>query len=292
MEDPAHQHLSTSALAKQLGIPSQQVFTTLKDYAWIRKVEDGWSLTSKGEFEGGEYVHRKRYGRYIVWPTELATHPLFKAMEDNQTVTARILGKPYGLTARQVNRLLAELGWIKHGFQGWELTVLGEGYGGTQMENDNGGTFYVVWPSAISGDSLLVRQLQSAAVNESDDSAGAESDLFSGSKGFTAFDGHEHNSEALMQVCQWLYLAGLGHACKRQLPTAEKLYADFYLPSHQLYIECWSGQESAAELRARMRRKELYKELSMTVIDVEKDDFGNLDELLTRKFRKLGIRVY
>ena len=41
-----------------------------------------------------------------------------------------------------------------------------------------------------------------------------------------------------------------------------------------------------------MRRKELYKELSMTVIDVEKDDFANLDELLTRKFRKLGIRVY
>lgn len=291
MEDPAHQHLSTSALAKQLGIPSQQVFTTLKDYAWIRKVEDGWSLTSKGEFEGGEYVHSKRYGRYIVWPNELISHPLFKALEDNQTVTARLLGKPYGLTARQVNRLLAELGWIKHGFQGWELTSLGDTYGGTQLENDNGGTYYVVWPSGIADDDLLSRQLQSAAQTVKAEPA-QEPDLFAESNGFVAFDGHEHNSEALMQVCQWLYLAGLAHACKRQLPTTEDLYADFYLPAHQLYIECWSGQESAAELAAKMRRKELYKDFSMTVIDVEKSDFANLDELLTRQFRKLGIRVY
>lgn len=291
MEEQPQQHLSTSALAKQLGIASQQVFTTLKDYGWIRKLDDGWSLTSKGEFEGGEYVHSKRYGRYIVWPLDLAVHPLFKAMEDNQTTSARVLGKPYGLTARQVNRLLAELAWIKHGFQGWELTVLGEQHGGTQLENDNSGTFYVVWPSTVTDEAILSRQLAAAAATENTQAA-AEPDLFADSKGFLSLDGHEHDSESLMRVCQWLYLAGLAHACKRQLPTDEPLFADFYLPSYQLYIECWSSHETAAELTARMRRKAFYKECSLAVIDIEKADMDDLDELLTRQFRKLGIRVY
>ena len=291
MEDPSHQHISTSALAKQLGIPSQQVFATLKDYGWIRKLEDGWSLTSKGEFEGGEYVHSKRYGRYIVWPNELSMHPLFRAMEDNQTITSRLLGKPYGLTPRQVNRLLAELGWIKHGFQGWELTLLGEKYGGTQLESDQGGSFYVVWPAAVAEEALLCRQLACAAQTENH-SAGSEADLFADNNTFTSMDGHQHSSELLMQVCQWLYLAGFTHACKRQLPCAEKLYADFYLPVQQLYLECWSGQETSAELRGRMRRKECYKANSLAVIDIEKADFEDLDERLTRQFRKLGIKVY
>lgn len=291
MEDQAHQHLSTSALAKQLGIPSQQVFATLKDYGWIRKQEDGWSLTGKGEFEGGEYVHSKRYGRYIVWPHELTLHPLFTALEDNQNMTARSIGKRHGLSARQVNRLLAELGWIKHGFQGWELTVLGENQGGTQLENDSSGTFYVVWPTAAAENTVLSRQLVALAVTTSPASA-TEPDLFAASKGFTGLDGHEHSSEPLMQVCQWLYLAGLAHACNRRLPCDEELYAEFYLPSEHLYLECWTGQESAAQLKQRMRRKEFYKENKLLVIDIEKDEFDDLDDTLTREFRKLGIRVY
>jgi hypothetical protein len=291
MEDHARQHLSTSALAKQLGIPSQQVFTTLKDYGWIRKLEDGWSLTGKGEFEGGEYVHSKRYGRYIVWPHELATHPLFTAMEDNQTITARSLGKPHGLSARQVNRLLAELGWIRHSFQGWELTPLGEKRGGSQLENDSSGTFYVVWPLAVADDAVLARQLAGQGY-PGRTATTHEPDLFAGSKGFTGLDGHEHNSEPVLQVCQWLYLAGLAHACNRRLPCDEELYADFYLPVEHLYIECWTGQESAAQLRQRMQRKAFYKQYSLPVIDVEKAEFDNLDDYLTRQFRKLGIRVH
>ncbi|MEE2653555.1 MAG: hypothetical protein VYE54_12590, partial [Pseudomonadota bacterium] len=73
--------LSTSALARQLELPVQQLFATLKDYGWIRKIDDGWALTAKGEFEGGRYVNSKRYGRYIVWPPAIIEHRLFQAME-------------------------------------------------------------------------------------------------------------------------------------------------------------------------------------------------------------------
>ncbi len=291
MEQQPPQHLSTSALAKELGIPSQQLFVTLKDFSWIRKVDDGWVLTKKGEYEGGEYIHSKRYGRYIVWPHELTEHPLFKAMEDARTVSATALGRPCGLTAREVNRLLAELGWIKHGFQGWELTPLGEKCGGVQLENDNSGTFYVVWPSSVSEDKLLSRQLQSGR-GENQAVVGQAADLFAGSEDMVAMDGHSHSCQSLRQVCQWLYLSGLAHACQRRLPCDEDLYADFYLPLQQLYIECWSEQETSKQLSQRMRRKEVYQTLSLQSIDIEAADYEHLDEVLVRHFRKLGIRIY
>ena len=72
MKDSEQHKLSTSALAKLLDIPLQQLFGTLRDCGWIRKVDDGWVLTAKGEFEGGEYIHSRRYGRYIVWPDAIA----------------------------------------------------------------------------------------------------------------------------------------------------------------------------------------------------------------------------
>ena len=80
--------LSTTALARKLGIPTQQLFATLKDYGWIQRHQDSWLLTNKGEFEGGSYADSKRYGRYIVWPESLVEHPMLSAIESNQRVSA------------------------------------------------------------------------------------------------------------------------------------------------------------------------------------------------------------
>ncbi len=290
MQEQSAQKLSTSALAKVLEIPSQQLFSTFKDYGWIRKLESGWALTGKGEFEGGEYVHSKRYGRYIVWPEELVSHPLLQAIEDNRHTSASALGKSHGLGAREVNRLLAELGWIKHGFQGWELTALGESEGGVQLENENSGTFYVVWPQNVQDNRLLKKQLQYAAeVNNQIDS---ESDLFAGETEFHSLDGHNHTDRALHKICHWLYMAGIAHACQRNLPVDEEISADFYLPAHQLYIEYWGDDGSRGKLAQRMKRKELYQSLQLAVIDLDREDLLQLDEVLTRQLRKRGIRIY
>lgn len=290
MDSKQDHKLSTSALAKALGITSQLLFSTLKDYKWIKKVEDGWVLTAKGEFEGGEYVHSKKFGRYIVWPPQLAEHPLLQALEDSRHMTATVLGKSYELNARQVNRLMAELGWIKHSFQGWELTSLGERHGGVQLENESSGTFYVVWPDTVQQDATLVRQLQlgtAATVNTSV----IEGDLFAQSSEYPAIDGHIHKSQSHLQVCHWLYTVGIAHACQRQLPVEEPLLADFYLPAYQVYIECWDGDLGREELTNKMKRKDYYQKLGLTVIDVEKDDLNHLDDVLTRMFRKHGIRI-
>ena len=288
MDDQGPHKLSTSALAKALDLPSQQLFSTLKDYGWIRKLEDGWVLTAKGEFEGGEYVHSKRYGRYIVWPPELAEHPLFKAMEDNRHLSATALGKHFDLTARETNRVLSEQGWIKHDIQGWELTELGQQKGGTQLENDSSGTFYVVWPQAVVHDAVLSEQLRLCASIFRQEPSGSD-DLFSSSGDIAGIDGHHHNSVLQLQVCHWLYLAGIAHAVKRRLPVEETLFADFYLPAHHLYIECWDDRGEG--LSQRMTRREIYRQLQFPVIDIESAHIGQIDEVLTREMRKAGIRV-
>jgi hypothetical protein len=291
----APQKLSTSALAKVLDVPSQQLFATLKDYGWIRKLEEGWALSTKGEFEGGEYVHSKRYGRYIVWPEELAVHPLLLALEDNRHISATIIGKTMGLNAREVNRILAELGWIKHGFQGWELTVAGEQRGGIQLENDTSGTFYVVWPQELQNDKTLIKQLQFSSEIYNPVSAVSD-DMFANQSDYQSLDGHRHNSRAHLQICHWLYMTGIAHACQRELPfisdeKPQALKADFYLPAHQLYIECWDDDDGSG-LAQRMQRKDTYQQHGCAVIDIEKEDLEQLDEVLTRQFRKQGIRVY
>ena len=289
MTEQGVQKISTSALAKILAVPSQQLFVTLKDYGWIRKLEDGWALSAKGEFEGGEYVHSRRYGRYIIWPEELVQHPLLQALEDNRHISATALGKSFEISTREVNRLLAELGWMKHGFQGWELSALGEQQGGIQLENDSSGTFYVVWPQAVQQNPVLIRQLQmSVEVNAE---PFPESDLFADTDHYTGADGHQHRSKAHLQICHWLYMAGIAHACERPLPVEETLCADFYLPAHQLYIECWDDAAGTG-LSKRMQRKEWYAKSGFAVIDVELADLKHLDDVLTRQFRRLGIRVY
>ena len=130
--------LSTSALARELEIPAQQLFATLRDYGWIERHGDAWTLTNKGEFEGGNYQTSRRYGRYIVWPESLDQHPLVQAIEFNQRITAAGMRRYYTrMHPRQINRALAELGLQLHSILGWELTELGRRLGGQQEESDN-----------------------------------------------------------------------------------------------------------------------------------------------------------
>ena len=290
MNDTEHQALSTSALAKALDMSSQQLFGTLSDYGWIKRVGDVWELTSKGEFEGGEYVHSKKYGRYIVWPHKTVAHPLLTALEDNRTISAKALGEKHQLSAREVNRVLAELAWIKHSSQGWELTTVGEQKGGVQFENENSGTFYVLWPDAIQHDKNLEAQLHSyGEINQGGNNPA--DDLFAHTD-LKALDGHLHKSKAHLKICHWLYMAGFAHACHRRLPCEEELYADFYLPKYQLYVDYWGDVKNAHAISERMQRKTKYQSLGLPVIDLEQTDMSNLDDVLTKAFRKHNIRVY
>jgi hypothetical protein len=289
--------LSTTALAKKLDIPTQQLFATLKDYGWIERAKESWTLTQKGEFEGGSYHNSRRFGAYIVWPEELDGHPLLKAIESNQRITASSMCRYYPqLHARHINRALAELGLQQHSLLGWELTQAGLALGGLQEESNNTGAFYVSWPHELVDDPVVHRELsqQSDQMQPPVASTDGESDLFSSENGVIdlcrGIDAHSLDSPLHARVCDWLYLAQLAHACQRRLPVEEVVYADFYVPVGNIYIDCWEADVPAGKLSAKLRKQELYRERSLRHLEINAGDADKLDEVLGRGLLSFGIR--
>ncbi len=287
--------LSTSALARKLELPVQQLFATLKDYEWIRRHEDGWVLTNKGEYEGGGYVESQRYGRYIVWPSSLVEHPLLSAIESNQRVSASDLKRYFPrLHPREINRALGEVGLQFHSVLGWELTDQGKRLGGQQEESENSGAFYVSWPPEIVDHPVIHRELM--AYGEAGDPPPENmpaDDLFAPAilTELVGLDGHALETLLELKVCNWLYLAQLAHAHQRALPVEELLYADFYLPSARVYIECWDEEEPPERLSLKLRKKDVYREQDLRVIEINARDAERLDEVLGRPLLNFGIRV-
>jgi len=286
--------LSTTALARKLNIPAQQLFTTLRDYGWITRAGESWLLTPKGEFEAGSYKQSRRFGRYIVWPASLEHHPLLAAIESNQRINAASMQRYYPrLHARQINRALAELGLQRHSIIGWELTERGKSLGGLQEESANSGAFYVSWPHEIIDDPVIHRELtrqsdqgQPAALTDE-----GEQDLFaSGPIICTGIDGHALRTAMETRICDWLYLAQLAHACQRALPVEELVLADFYVPEGNVYIDCWEADVPAQSLSAKLQKRELYRTLKLRNIEINSVDIERLDEVLGRGLLAYGIR--
>lgn len=289
--------VSTTALAKQLDIPVQQLFATLKDYGWIERHADAWFLTPKGQFEGGDYRDSKRFGRYIVWPPTLEKHQLLSAIESNQRITAGAMRRYYTrLHPRQINRALAELGLQQHSILGWELTAFGKTLGGQQEESENSGAFYVTWPHEIIDHPVIHRELslQSDQILDQPKVLPGEPDLFGTEEGRAStcigIDGHQLQSVLQMRVCNWLYLAQLSHAYQRALPVEELVQADFYLPMGNIYIDCWEADVPAQQLSTRLRKSELYRQYGLRHIEINSEDVERLDEVLGRGLLGFGIR--
>ena len=293
------QKLSTSALARKLELPVQLLFTTLMDYGWIERTGDAWTITAKGEFEGGTYQSSRRFGRYIVWPLTLEQHPLLAAIETNKRITGAAMRRYYPrLDARQINRALGELGLQQHSILGWELTALGRSLGGQQDESQSSGAFYVSWPHEIIDHPVIHRELTAQSDQIAPPAAPADTaavpDLFSTSEQVEAIpcgiDGHILTTKLEMRVCNWLYLAQLAHAYQRALPVEESLYADFYLPLGSVYIDCWGKDVPADQLASKLRKRDIYKAMDLHYIEINSSDVEKLDEVLGRGLLAYGIR--
>jgi hypothetical protein len=290
--------LSTTALARKLDIPAQQLFATLKDYGWINRAEDSWFLTGKGEFEGGSYVDSRRYGRYIVWPDRLLQHPLLSAIESNKRISASAMRRYYPrLHPRLINRALAELGLQVHTVLGWELTDQGRRLHGQQEESENSGAFYVTWPHEIVDHPVIHRELQrlsDSGIESTVEVSAVADDLFAAAEADSCHqgvDGHGLDTALERQVCNWLYMAQLAHAYRRSLPVEEVLFADFYLPGARVYIECWELEEPHERLSLKLKKQDVYRDMKLQLVEVHARDIDRLDETLGRALQDLGIRV-
>lgn len=272
--------LSTSALAKALQLPVKNMFGMLAEHGWIARREDKWVLTAKGEYEGGQYRRSEKYGEYIVWPKDVFQHHSLQSASKHLHLNATDVGEPWGIPGRLINRMLAEIGWIVHTVKGWELTAQGKAQQGIQLENDDSGALYCVWPVNVREHSALSRLAAHVLVQSSDD-------LFNNTR---SIDGRECLSIAHKRLCDWLYLVGIQYAYQRDMGDSD-LVADFYLPQHRVYIEYWSD-ESAHDIVKRMAKQRWFEENQATIIELSKEHLEDLDHTLAKLLLENGVKAY
>ncbi|GAA5316744.1 MAG: hypothetical protein AseanaTS_19480 [Candidatus Pelagadaptatus aseana] len=287
--------ISTTQIAKRAGLDSRDMFELLSGARWIKRNDQPkgenaskWLLTAKGEFEGGEYFTSDKFGTYIVWPEDVLKHPMLQELQD-KPVTATALGKPFGVSGRLVNQVLAELGWMEKHINGWELTDAGKALGGQPVQHEKSGALYVIWPAELSGHKALMARIRALSLSEGEGEIDGEDDRDGGQ----CLDGHRSNTKAYTLIDNWLYINGLAHACDRPLPVENSNHcSDFYLPSARVFIEYWGGSSSPAQLSDKLAKLDLYRSHNLNLIELEDDDLANLDEVLARKLLSFGIKVY
>lgn len=69
--DGKHGKLTTSKLAKKLGVKTDSLLAALTDAGYLSCVDGKHSLTEKGQRLGAEYVPKSRFGAYFLWPDGL-----------------------------------------------------------------------------------------------------------------------------------------------------------------------------------------------------------------------------
>jgi hypothetical protein len=105
--------------------------------------------------------------------------------------------------------------------------------------------------------------------------------------------GHSMTNRSKLLVENWLYLAGVNHACDCSLAVAqEKICADFFVPELQLAIDCWSANDDAESLAKKLAKQAFYQHHGYDYIEVHDEDILQLDELLAKRLFNLNLAVY
>ncbi|OIO70649.1 MAG: glycerol kinase [Zetaproteobacteria bacterium CG_4_9_14_3_um_filter_49_83] len=297
--------LSTSALAKEMGITSRELQITLIEKGWVIDSNGEKKLTDAGKSIGGDYKTDKRYGTYIVWPDKIAgriSAPSVAsiAKPKGELLTATSLGNAFEISNQKINLILSELGWIKKSLKGWEITKQGETVGGVQLENTKSGVPYVSWSKTIMENKTLLDSVNQTKGNESESASEAlqgKSNHESGFRDkfeakFRSTDGHYVRSKAEMLIDNWLYMAEIVHAYERKLPVEEEVYCDFYLPGGKVYIEYWGYEDNPKYLSRKKTKIEIYEKYAFKLIQLNDADVVNLDDVLPRLLLKHGIQSY
>lgn len=213
-------------------------------------------------------------------------------MGKDKLVSPKEISAKFGLTSKQLNHLLSDMGWIKHNenAKGWRCTETGA-MRGAQNRNYNGND-YVCWPAAILDDVELASFTQELK-GDAPQAAAKNHDEVSFRDKFPAThrtqDGHIVRSKAEMLIDNWLYMAGIVHAYERRIPVTEEIYCDFYLPSGKVYVEFWGLENDVKYLKRKETKKALYAKYNLRLIELNDKDVQTLDDILPVTLAKFGI---
>jgi Mn-dependent DtxR family transcriptional regulator len=303
--------ISTSKLAKDLGLQVSSVFAQLHDSGLVEKNGDKWALTEAGKQRGAKYLSSPKYGTWIVWPKNIikvdsgipdAEAKSFTEIAKEAYIHATALGRSFGIPAKRMNYILSELGWIQKSLKGWKVTSQGSIVGGVQREDTRSGIPYVAWPDSIAENNALkntIADLQGTSITAKVDGLETSTPEAKDSNfrerfpaKFRATDGHFVRSRSEMLIDNWLYMAEIVHAYERKLPIEEDVYCDFYVPAGKLYIEFW-GMENDPKYAERMKiKRALYAKYGFNLIDLNDEDVHNLDDILPAKLLKHDVQAY
>lgn len=295
------QTISTTKLSQKMEMSAQELFAKLAELGLIIKKDKKWELTEQGKGKGGCYKESKTYGQYIVWPEDLSIQPENQTVTNKTTstlITATAIGGHYELSARKINHILSELGWVKKHLKGWLLTKQGEKQKGLQCEDKRTGIPYVRWTESIIDAEPLKN-----TINETKGtyiSAKTNADKPDATIGFRekfkaeyrSTDGHFVRSKAEMLIDNWLYMAEIVHAYERKLPITEDVYSDFYIPTGKVYIEYWGYENEEKYQRRKQEKITIYKKYSFNLIELYDNDVQNIDDILPRLLLKHNVQAY
>ncbi|WP_261844442.1 hypothetical protein [Aliamphritea ceti] len=273
--------VSTSALARALDKTSKQMFAELAALGWIRREDDQWQLTKKGEFEKGRYHNSDKFGTYIVWPDSVLEHPALVKFEA-RLLSHNDLADHFSYDATMMLRLFAELAWIKPHLHGWQVTAAGKLQGGSQHEDKDSGVPQVLWQKTLQTNSVLEQRLRVALGGDTttDDQEAVRT-----------LDGRWVADKGAALIANWLYLANIRFTTHMSIPELPDQYADFFLPEAGLYLEYWSESLTAHQLAQKMTRKNHYAAQQLNIADLRNDDLSHLDKHLTKLLLQQGIAL-
>ena len=64
--------LSTTALSKEMGLSSKELFAKFEQFKWIERKGEEWELTGLGRRQGAQ-TKKGQYGDYIAWPETISS---------------------------------------------------------------------------------------------------------------------------------------------------------------------------------------------------------------------------
>lgn len=295
-------YISTSALASELEVKSSDLFEKLKNLGWIDRQNDKWILTELGKQKGGQTRNNPKFGEYIVWPEDISIGNE-TPKEKPKLINATAMGKHFNISSQRLNLILAELGWIEKDIAGWQITKLGKGIGGRQLEHETSGSTFVLWPDNILSNKNLVAVFKDSSTSPDGHHSQLEKETETLKTTSDSFrdkfpatlrtkDGHMVRSRAEVIIDNALYDYKLAHAYERKLPVEEDVYSDFFIPSENVYIEFWGMEDDPKYADRKKAKLEIYKKYDFKLIELNDNDISNLDDFLPKKLLKFGIKVY
>lgn len=322
-------YLSTTKLAKSLGLTGNNLFQDLEQAGYIERVDKLWTLTEKGKATGATTKTASSSGKpYIVWDEEKISKILAGLYTENVAIeeveeeevnvvylSALDIGKNFAVLPEKITHIFAELGWIEKKDKGWIPTVVGAELGAKQFEYPQSKLSYVCWKESIVENETLKEnialvkenisagQKESKKVEQKEDVIEVKKESvkseYKNNDFRTKFppehraqDGHYVRSRAEVLIDNLLYNYNIVHAYERKLPIVEDVYCDFYLPLSRVYIEYWGIEEDERYEKRREEKRGIYQKYGFNLIEITNEDVKNLDDILPKKLLGFNVTTY